>query len=277
LLTTTIVNRGTKLPTILVINDDGINSIGLLAVVKKIVKLGEVIIVTPGDEKSGIGKAISTNKVNIIETGFCDGVRAYAITGTPADSFLIALNKILKRNPDLLVSGINIGPNLGIDDLLTSGTVGAAFEAAIHKVPAIAISYCLAQIDSKTPKNSKVTNKDLELAASLAYKAAKHILEKGMPPEVQIVSINVPEKADAKRVKLTSLCYDGYGDIHVTEKDGYMIKSWTLRHYPQGEPGTDLHAIKTDKCISVTPIKIEFLHNTETMKELLKSLSYQQN
>ena len=261
------------MPTILVINDDGINSIGLSTVAKQMKKLGEVTVVTPGDEKSGIGKAISIGQVDIAETEFIDGIKAYAITGTPADAFLIAVNKILKRIPDLLVSGINIGPNLGIDDLLTSGTVGAAFEAAIHKVPAIAVSYCLSEITAKMPEKTKVSVKNLEPAATLAYKAAKHVLERGMPPEVDIISINVPEKADSTNVKLTSLCYDGYGDIHTSSKDGYIIKSWTLRHYPDGDPGTDLHAIKTDKCVSVTPIKVEFLHNTQAMKDLLESLS----
>jgi len=261
------------LPTILIINDDGINSIGLSTVAKQLKKLGDVIVVTPRDEKSGIGKAISIGQVNITETDFGDGIRAYAITGTPADSFLIAVNKILKRMPDLLVSGINIGPNLGIDDLLTSGTIGAAFEAAIHKVPAIAVSYCLSEISAKMLEKTEVSVKDLEPAATLAYKAAKHVLERGMPPDVDIISINVPEKSDSTNAKLTSLCYDGYSDIHTATKEGYRIKSWTLRHYPDGEPGTDLHAIKTDKCVSVTPIKVEFLHNMQAMKHLMESLS----
>ena len=261
------------MPTILVINDDGINSIGLSTLAKQLEKLGKVIVVTPEAERSGIGKAISIGQVNITETSFGDGTRAYATTGTPADSFLIAVNKILKCMPDLLVSGINIGPNLGIDDLLTSGTVGAAFEAAIHNVPAIAVSYCLSEITEKMPEKAKVSVKDLELAATLAYKAARHVLERGMPPEVEIISINVPEKADCRKVKLTSLCYDGYGDIHTATKDGYRIKSWTLRHYPDGDPGTDLHAIKNDKCVSVTPIKLEFVHNTQAMKDLMESLS----
>jgi 5'-nucleotidase len=260
------------MPTILIVNDDGIKSIGLSTVAKQLKKLGEVVVVAPRDEKSGIGKAISIGQVNLIATDFSDGIKGYAITGTPADAFLIAVNKILNQMPDLLVSGINIGPNLGIDDLLTSGTVGAAFEAAIHKVPAIAVSYCLSEI-KKTYNKDKISVKDLDLSATLAYKAAKYVLEKGMPSEVQIISINVPEKANRGRVKLTSLCYDGYGDIHTAEKNGYRIKSWTLRHYPDGGVGTDLHAIKNDRCISVTPIKVEFLHNTEAMKELLESLS----
>jgi 5'-nucleotidase len=261
------------LPTILVINDDGINSIGLSTLAKQLEKLGEVIVVTPVDERSGIGKALSIGQVNITETSFGDGTRAYATTGTPADSFLIAVNKILKCMPDLLVSGINIGPNLGIDDLLTSGTVGAAFEAAIHNVPAIAVSYCLSEITDKMPEKTKVSVKNLKLASTLAYKAAKHVLESGMPPDVDIISINVPENADSTNVKLTSLCYDGYGDIHTATKGGYRIKSWTLRHYPDGDSGTDLHAIKNDKCVSVTPIKVEFLHNKQAMKDLMESLS----
>jgi 5'-nucleotidase len=260
------------LPTILVINDDGINSIGIFALAKKMQKLGDVIVVTPGDERSGVGKSLSIGQVNISEVSFSDGIRAFATTGTPADSFLIAVNKILKGLPDLVVSGINIGPNLGIDDLLTSGTVGATFEAAIRDIPAIAVSYCLPEITNKMPEKAGVSVEDLESAASVAYKAAKHVLEHGMPEDVDIVSINVSENADCNNLKLTSLCYDGYGDIHTETKDGYRIKSWSLRHYPDGKPGTDLHAIKNGKCVSVTPIKVEFFHNKDAMKDLMESL-----
>jgi 5'-nucleotidase len=261
------------LSNILVINDDGINSIGLLTLVKQLKKLGELIIVTPSDEKSGIGKAISIGEINVASTTFSDGIHAYAITGTPADSFLIAVNKIMKRMPDLLVSGINIGPNLGIDDLLTSGTIGATFEAAIHNVPAIAVSYCVSKISSKIFDKNKVSTNDLEVAATLAYKASKHVLENGMPSDVDIISINVPENADVKKIALTDLCYDGYNDIHTEIENGYKIKSWALRHYPDGSPGTDLHAIKKGNYVSVTPIKLEFLHNTQAMKDLMNSLS----
>jgi 5'-nucleotidase len=261
------------MPTILALNDDGINSVGLLALVKKLEKLAEVIVITPGDERSGVGKSISIGKVNIAPARFGTGTKAYATTGTPADSFLIAVNKILKKMPDLLVSGINIGPNLGIDDVLTSGTVGAAFEAAIHNVPAITVSYCLDEITDAVYAKNGVSVDDLELASTLGYKAAKHVLNVGMPENVDIISINVPEAADSRNVELTSLCYEGYGDIHMAEKDGYRIKSWALRHYPDGEPGTDLHAIKNGKCISVTPIKVEFLHDIKAMKDFMESLS----
>jgi len=84
--------------TILLINDDGIKSIGLVALKQKLEKLGEVIIVTPEKERSGIGKALTTlDYIKIKEKQLSDGSNAYAITGTPADAFLLAVNKILKR------------------------------------------------------------------------------------------------------------------------------------------------------------------------------------
>lgn len=259
------------MPTLLVTNDDGINSIGLSVLVNKLKKLGEVIIVTPGNESSGVGKGISIGQINVTEATFEDGTKAFATSGTPADSFMIAIHKILKKKPDLLVSGVNIGPNLGIDDLLTSGTIGAAFEAAINKIPAIAVSYCLSEINDTSHQKNEVSPGDLDLAADFGFKAAKHVLEEGMPSDVDIISINIPENADSRNLKLTTLCYAGYGDIHTEVKDGYLIKSWALRHYPDGDPGTDLHAIKNDKCISVTPIKLEFFHNIQAMKKLMES------
>ena len=261
------------MPTILVINDDGIKSIGLNTLKNRLEKLGNVIVVAPKDERSGIGKALTTDHIKIMETKLRDGAKAYATTGTPADAFLLAANKILKRMPDLLVAGINLGPNLGIDDLLNSGTLGAALEAAIHHVPAIAVSYCIPKITEKMSEKEEVTMKDLELTATLALKTAKYVLEKGMPPDVDIISINVPEKADSKRIKITSLSYKGYGDIYVEQGEGYRIMSWALAGYPDDELGTDLHAVKKEKYISITPIKVGFLHNMGGLKGLLKSLS----
>lgn len=261
------------LPTILVINDDGIQSIGLASLRKSLEKLGDVLVVAPMDEKSGIGKAVTTDFVRIMKTRLRDGTKVYATTGTPADAFLLGTNKILKCMPDLLVAGINLGPNLGIDDLLNSGTLGAALEAAIHRVPAIAVSYCIPKITERMSEKENVTVKDLTLAATIALKTAKYVLEKGMPPNVDIISINVPEKADSTKTKITRLSYKGYSDIYTKQRKGYRVTSWTLTGYPDDKPGTDLHAIKKEKCISITPIKVGFLHNTKDLEGLLKALS----
>ena len=260
------------MPTILLTNDDGIQSIGLIAMKKKLEKIGNVIVVAPKDERSGVGKALTTEQIKITETRLADGSKAYATTGTPADAFLLATNKIMKKPPDLLVAGINLGPNLGIDDLLNSGTLGAALEAAIHKVPAIAVSYCIEKITEHQVEKRKVTLEELELPATLVEKAAKYVLNNGMPQDVDIISINVPEKAESNKIEITSLSYKGYGDIHTNHKDGYKITSWALSSYPDDQLGTDIYAIKEKRHISITPIKVSLPHNKRGLEDFSKSL-----
>ncbi|MFQ6080306.1 MAG: 5'/3'-nucleotidase SurE [Candidatus Bathyarchaeia archaeon] len=267
------------MPTILLINDDGIRSIGLIALKRCLEGLGKIVVVAPRDERSGIGKALTISEcVKIVETRLSDGSKAYAITGTPADALLLAVNKILKRPPDLLVAGINLGPNLGIDDLLNSGTLGAALEAAIHGVPAIAVSYCTQEIIERRAGKAGVTLEDLELTATLAQKTVEYVLKEGMPPDVDIISLNVPEKADPKRLEITSLSYKGYGDIHTewrylpkastNRESRYKITNWALSNYPDDQPGTDLYAIREKTYISITPIKISLPHNKRGLKAL---------
>jgi 5'-nucleotidase len=261
-----------NVPTILLINDDGIQSIGLIALRKQLKKLGEVIIAAPKNEQSGMGKALTASaSIKVMKTMLSDGSEAHAVTGTPADAYFMAVHKIMRRKPDLLVAGINLGPNLGIDDLLNSGTLGAALEAAIHGVPSTAVSYCIKEINERRGK-TEVALEELEPTAILAQKASKYVLEEGMPRGVDIISINVPEKADLKKIKVTQLSYRGYSDIYIEQKIGYRIRSWSLTIYPHDEPGTDVHAIKEERSISVTPIKISFPHNKEELEELAKAL-----
>jgi len=239
---------------------------------KRLEKLGKVTVVTPLDEKSGIGKALSTNTIKVIETQLGDGTKAYAVAGTPADAYLLAVNKIMKKPPDLLVAGINLGPNLGIDDLLNSGTLGASLEAAIHHVPAIAVSYCLREITEQMREKADVSADKLEVTATFAEKTAEYVLKYGMPETVDIISINVPEKTTSKNAEVTTLSYKGYGDIHARQGDAYKIKGWILSSYPDDKNGTDLHAVKTKGYISITPIKINFHHDMESIEKLRKFL-----
>lgn len=260
--------------TILLINDDGIYSSGLLALKQKIDKLGKMVVITPREEASGIGKAItSAEHVQIEETKLSDGSKAYATSGTPADSYLLGVNKILKQPPDLLVAGINLGPNLGIDDVLNSGTLGAAIEAAIHGIPAVAVSYCKQTISNRKLEKAKITTEELELTASIAQKIVKYVLEKGMPEGVDILSVNVPEKANCKQVKVTNLSYIGYSDIYVKEEKGYRIAHWRLTDYRDPDPETDVHVVKEEGCISITPIKIRLKHEKNALRNLLQYVS----
>jgi len=260
--------------TILLIKDDGIQSSGLFALKRKLNKYGKVVVVAPKEEISGIGKAITSAKhVRIEEVELSDGSKAYATSGTPADSYLLGVNKILKHSPELIVTGINLGPNLGIDDFLNSGTLGAAMEAAIHGVPAIAISYCKEEISDRKADKAGITPQELEFTANLAEKLVEFVLEKGMPKGVDILSLNVPEKADCKKVKITRLSYVGYRDIYSEEKEGYRIAHWRLADYGDSDPETDVYMVKEERCISITPIKIRFQHNKKTLKKMLRDIS----
>jgi 5'-nucleotidase len=259
--------------TILLVNDDGIHASGLLALKHKLDKLGRVVVVTPKEETSGIGKAITSAKhVRIEEMNLQDGSKACVTTGTPADSFLLGIYKVLKRMPDLVVAGINLGPNLGIDDFLNSGTCGAAIEAAIHGVPALAFSYCKKEIVDREADKKGITLQELEFAATVAEKVVRFVLENGLPPNVDLLCVNVPEHADCTKVKATKLSYLGYRDIFADEKQGYRIASWRLADYGDPDPETDVYTVKEEGCISVTPVKIMLEHNTSGLKELLRTL-----
>jgi len=259
--------------TILLINDDGIQSTGLLALKQKLDKLGRVVVIAPREETSGVGKAItSADHVRIIEVELSDDSKAYATSGTPADSYLLGVNKVLKHPPDLVVSGINLGPNLGIDDFLNSGTLGAAIEAAIHGVPAIAVSYCKQEIRDRKVDKAGITVQELESTSSLAQRIVRFVLEEGMPEGVDILSVNVPEKADFRRVKVTKLSYVGYRDIYTKEEEGYRIAAWRLADYGDPDPETDVYAVKEDGCVSITPIRIRLIHNKESTETMLRKL-----
>ncbi len=261
--------------TILLINDDGIESPGLIAMKKKLEKLGEVFVIAPREERSGIGKAItSSGYVRIVEARLKDGSKAYTTNGTPADAFLLGVNKILRRPPDLLVAGVNLGPNLGIDDLLNSGTLGAALEAAIHGVPAIAVSYCKQEFIDQRADKATITKEQLEFTVKFALKIVEYVLENGMPPEVDIISVNVPENADREKVRITNLSYVGYKDIFTEEREGYRIASWKLADYVDADPETDIHVVK-DGYVSITPIKVQLLHNREALEPMIKKIQFE--
>lgn len=259
---------------ILLVNDDGVRSVGLMKLKEKIDGLGKVVVVAPELERSGAGKAVSTSLITVKETILDDGTPAYAIGGTPADSCLLAMFKILKHRPDLVISGINLGPNLGIDDLLTSGTLGAAIEAALHGIPAIAASYCLKRtVDADGKLHSNIDMESLVFCAGLARQTAEFVLERGMPRDVDLISINVPEKLVSKEVEITSLSYKGYTDIFAEKVGGYQIRGWLLEDYPADAVGTDIHAIREKRHASVTPIKLNLTHSKGNLKELSERLT----
>src|SRR6266478_9856863 len=161
------------MPHILLTNDDGYQAEGLRA----LEGFATVSIVAPSREQSGTAQSLTLRQPIV-----CNKIaeREWAIDGTPADCVIVALHKLLAEKPDLVISGINHGANLG-ENAYYSGTVGAAREAALHHIPALAMSLC--------SKGAKVR---FETAARVARSAAELILKEGLPDQV-LLNVNVPE------------------------------------------------------------------------------------
>ncbi len=164
-----------SMPLILVTNDDGVQSEGIHVLAEAMKPLGDVVVVGPLQEASAIGHALTLRRPLRIET-IRDGV--YAVDGTPTDCVNLGCEIILKRLPDLVVSGINKGWNLG-DDITYSGTVSGALEGALLGAPGIAVSL------RRTPSY------DFGPAAAVAAAVAQVVLSKGIPPR-SFLNINVP-------------------------------------------------------------------------------------
>ena len=163
-------------PHILLTNDDGIQAAGLRALAAELKDFAKLSIVAPSREQSGAAQSL-TLRQPIICHDVAEG--EWAVDGTPADCVIVALHKLLTEKPDMVISGINFGANLG-ENVYYSGTVGAAREATIHHVPALAVSLC-----------SKKVNADFAPAAKLARQAGELILKEKMPEQV-LLNINVP-------------------------------------------------------------------------------------
>jgi 5'-nucleotidase len=162
---------------ILLTNDDGYHADGLRALAAELADLGTLSVVAPSREQSGKAQALTLRQPIV-----CNPIseRHWAIDGTPADCVIVAVHKLLSEKPDLVISGINHGANLG-ENAYYSGTVGAAREGALHHIPSIAISLC-----------SKKADAQFANAARVARSAAEMILKEGLPDQV-LLNINVPE------------------------------------------------------------------------------------
>lgn len=182
-------------PLILVSNDDGITSRGILTLINVMKEIGDVIVVAPDSPQSGMGHAITVGETLRLEENFIfEGVRAYECSGTPADCVKMARHFVLKdeRKPDLIVSGVNHGSNSSIS-VLYSGTMSAAIEGAIEGTPSIGFS--LADYSHKA---------DMSHTVPFIKKIALGVLEKGLPKGVAL-NVNFPAKSD-EPIKGIKIC-----------------------------------------------------------------------
>ena len=230
---------------ILVTNDDGIFAQGLWTLTKALKKIAQVIVVAPDRQQSGVGTAVTLHqllRVQRVEPPV-PGVETYTVEGTPADSVIMALTKLAKDKIDLVVSGINHGPNLG-DDVLISGTVSAALHSYQHGLPAIAIS-----VDAKD-------NPYLDTAAELAALLAKRIESNSFPANI-FLNVNVPNLPlpQIKGLEITRLACSSHTDSVEEGHYGKNMYYHLIRHRTNkaADVKTDIWAIEQG-IISVTPL-----------------------
>ena len=229
---------------ILITNDDGINAAGIKALEQGLLSVGEVTVIAPDKEMSATSQSISLHTP--LRVHQIDG-RHYAVGGTPADSVILALYQILPQRPDLVVSGINPGANLG-ENVVYSGTVAAAMEAALHGVPSFAISLA--------------TRKylDFSTAAAFAAQVAARILEEGLEPGV-CLNVNVP-RGEVRGVRITRQSQKISQNLVREQKDPRGRPYYWLDETVElgdVEPDTDYGAILAHE-ISVTPLQVDRTH-----------------
>jgi 5'-nucleotidase len=227
---------------ILLTNDDGIQAEGLHALAAALEGFATVSIVAPSREQSGAAQSLTLRQPIV-----CHPVaeRQWAVDGTPADAVIVALHKLLPEPPDLVISGINFGANLG-ENAYYSGTVGAAREAALHHIPALAMSLC------SKKKEAKFDN-----AARVARSAAELILREGLPDQV-LLNVNVPEPWDGS-VKFTRQSRKITRNQLSEGKDPRGRTYFWLfeqRINKDVEPDTDYAAIFSG-AVSVTPLHLD--------------------
>lgn len=239
-------------PLILLSNDDGVQAPGLLAAAEALADLGEVMVAAPDRERSATSHSISLDRPLR-----ADEVRpgAFAVDGTPVDCVYLALLHLVPRRPDLVVSGINHGFNLG-SDVFYSGTVAAAIEGALRGVPGIAVSL-------ERRKEPVPGGQDRSAATAVLKRLAAEVLSRaphGLPAGT-ILNVNVPAGA-VSGIEVTALGQRVYRDL-VDVRQDLRGRSYYWIGGPELEvddvPGSDMHAVRAGRA-SVTPLGLDLSH-----------------
>lgn len=248
-------------PQILLTNDDGISSPGLWAAAEALSSVGYVTVAAPRLQHSGAGRSLAGQTDGAIQpTELQIGSQVwtcYAVNGTPTQATQYGIFSIMKRKPDLVVSGINYGEN-PTSDVTMSGTVGAAIEAASVGIPSIAVSLELLSEDWFGYSRDV----DFSTAAFFAQKFARLLLEKKLPADVHVLNINVPAHATPQTpwhvTRLSPNRYF-YPIVKTDPSTGkpQMDASSQVLPQEQNTPDTDIHVLKLKKEVSVTPLSID--------------------
>jgi len=235
-------------PCILICNDDGIEAPGILALYHALRSMGQLTVVAPHAEQSAVSHGITlANPLKVYPVRREGGFEGYAVTGTPVDCVKLAVTQLMARPPDVVVSGINLGPNAGVS-VIYSGTVSAASEGVMLGIPAVAISLA-------TFKNPL-----WETAAHVAPRIVTEVFQRGLPPDT-LLNVNVPNRpvSELKGVRITRVARSRFVEIFHERTnprgDRYFWLDGELQMLDDKE-GTDLQALD-DGFVSVTPLGLD--------------------
>lgn len=236
-------------PLILVTNDDGITARGIEVLARVASTMGQVVIVAPDKPQSGMGHAVTISGIlRLHKVGFADGLPAYACSGTPVDCVKLAIYRVMKRKPDLLVSGINHGSNSSIN-VIYSGTMSAALEGAVEGIPSIGFS--LQHFSS----NADFGNAE-PVVRTLMQNALNHGMAEGICLNVNIPRTKPGEIRGIKICRQAKAIWEDSFDLR-TDPSGqeYYWLTGEFKNHDRGED-TDEFAL-ANKYVSVVPVQYD--------------------
>jgi len=255
---------------ILLTNDDGIQSPGLWAAAEALDELGFVTVIAPREQASGTGRSFpSTYDGQIIQEQLVVNGKewtVHAIGGTPAMAVLYGIFELIPGKPDLVVSGINYGLNVG-SGVTISGTVGAALEAAANEIPALAIS-----LETDKEYHASYSREiNFSTAGYFTGYFANRLLSKQMPPDVQVLKVEIPAEASPETpwqtTRLSNLSFYRPMPPENDRDSGIRDFGYDLAlDWDQSPPGTDAHSIVNQKLVSVTPLSLDLTSRVDLNK-----------
>jgi 5'-nucleotidase len=266
-------------PLILLTNDDGICSPGLLAAAEAVHDLGELLIVAPVTQQTGMGRASPQVTNGSIEKEVLrvsgQELIAYGLPASPAQAVTYGVLVIAARRPDLVISGINYGENLGTS-VTVSGTVGAALQAADLGIPGLAVSL---ETDKAYHYNHG-QDVDWEAAGYFTHQLAGAMLQRQLPFDVDVLKVDIPADATARTPwRLTRQSRQSYYEVLRLDEQPETTSPPRLDyrvsvHWETLEPDSDIHAFASDRVVSVTPLSQDLTSRTElaALEEMLRAV-----
>ena len=255
----------------LISNDDGITASGILTAKKAVENLCDTYVVAPETQQSGIGHALTLYEpLRVNEYTLKDGSLGYGVSGTPTDAVTIGLFEILNEKPDIMISGINTGFNIGQAELTTSGTLGAAIEAASFGIPTIAISQEVVRDDIKF-ENGEIEI-DFDFAGKMLNKIVKIVLKKGLPEGIDLLNVNIPENPINEEFEVVKLGKRMYTPIIHKRLDPRGKPYYWIggEPYESDAPGSDGYELRRAHKTTVTPLKLDLTSDMNLLKKWFK-------